>query len=138
MMKTARSIFKAGAGRQGQRGFTLIELLTVMAILALLLTLAVPRYFNSLDKSREALLRQDLAVMRDAIDKYYADTGKYPETLDHLVEARYLRKIAPDPVTGKADSWVVVAPEDESQGGVYDVISGASGKASDGSEYKSW
>lgn len=119
-------------------GFTLIELLVVMAIVAMLLTLAMPRYFNSVDKSKEVALRQDLAVMREAIDKYYGDTGRYPESLEGMATKKYLRRIAPDPITESAATWVVIPPENPEQGGVYDVRSGAQGKARDGTAYKEW
>ena len=119
-------------------GFTLIELLVVMAIIAVLFTLAVPRYFGSLDKSKEAVLREDLFQLRDAIGKYYGDKGKYPESLEALAAEKYLRKVPVDPITESATTWVVVAPEDPQKGGVYDVKSGAQGKSSDGSVYSEW
>ena len=119
-------------------GFTLIELLVVLAIIAVLLTLAVPRYFGSLDKSKEAVLREDLFQLRDAIGKYYGDKGKYPESLEALAAEKYLRKVPVDPITESATTWVVVAPEDPQKGGVYDVKSGAQGKSSDGSVYAEW
>src|SRR5512139_81416 len=115
------------------RGFTLIELLVVMAIVALLLSLALPRYFNHLDGSRETILRQDLAVMRDVIDKYHGDTGRYPDSLEALVSARYLRALPVDPITERADTWQIVAPPDGEDGAMYDVRSGAAGTAHDGS-----
>ena len=121
-----------------RRGFTLIELLVVLAIVATLLTLALPRYFGSLDKSREAVLKENLFQMRDAISRYHADKGRYPESLDQLATDKYLRKVPIDPVTDSATSWVVVRSEDPQKTGVYDVKSGASGKASDGSEYAQW
>ena len=119
-------------------GFTLIELLVVMAVIGLLLSLAAPRYFGSVDLAREAALRQDLAVMRDAIDKHFADTGRYPASLEELATRRYLRRVPVDPITESADSWVVVPPADTALGAVYDVSSGASGTARDGSAYASW
>ena len=119
-------------------GFTLIELLVLMAIIATLLTLAMPRYFHSIDKSKEAALHADLEGMRDAIDKYYGDTGKYPDTLIDLVEKKYLRSIPPDPMTGSNQSWVIIPPEDAEKGGVYDIRSADKGRASDGSEYSNW
>ena len=122
-----------------QPGFTLIELLVVMAVIATLLTIAVPRYFQHLDRAREATLRESLAVMRDAIDKYRADLGRYPESLDDLVTKRYLRKVPPDPITESADSWVIVPPPEEpGQRKVWDVQSGAEGQGRDGSDYRSW
>jgi general secretion pathway protein G len=117
-------------------GFTLIELLVVLAIVALLLTIAVPRYFGSLDRSKEAVLKEDLFQMRDAIGKYYGDKGKYPETLEALASEKYLRKIPVDPITDSASSWVPVAPaDDRGTAGVSDVKSGAEGKTADGTPY---
>lgn len=121
-----------------KRGFTLVELMVVMAIVALLLALALPRYFGHLEKSRETILRQDLAVMRDAIDKFHGDRGRYPDSLDELVSARYLRSIPVDPVTQRADTWQTVAPEGDAAGAVYDIRSGAPGTARDGSAYADW
>lgn len=119
-------------------GFTLIELLVVMTIVALLLAVALPRYFGHLEKSREAILRQDLAVMRGAIDTYHGDTGRYPESLEALVEARYLRALPVDPITERADTWQTVAPSGGESGGIYDVRSGAPGTARDGTHYGDW
>ncbi len=121
-----------------RRGFTLVELMVVMAIIALLLALALPRYFKHLDMSRETILKQDLAVMRDAIDKYHGDTGRYPDSLEVLVSARYLRALPVDPVTERADTWQIVAPTGGDAGAVYDVRSGAPGTARDGSAYADW
>src|SRR3982751_6750141 len=114
-------------------GFTLIELLVVMAIVATLLTIAVPRYFGSLDRSKEAVLKENLYQMRDAISKYYADKGKYPETLDSLATDKYLRKVPPDPITDSVSTWIAVPSDDPLKPGVFDVKSGAPGKASNGS-----
>ena len=121
-----------------KRGFTLVELLVVMAIIAVLLTLAVPRYFASVEKSRETVLKQDLALMRDAIQKYYGDKGKYPEKLEDLATDRYLRKIPVDPITDSSTTWVPVPPPDPAKAGVYDIKSGAEGKGIDGSPYNEW
>ena len=87
-----------------KKGFTLIELLVVMSVIATLLTIAVPRYFQHLDRAKEASLRESLAVMRDAVDKYRGDTGRYPETIEELVTKRYLRKVPPDPITESTES----------------------------------
>lgn len=121
-----------------RRGFTLIELLVVMAIIGLLISLAVPRYFSSVDRSKEAVLHSDLTTMRDAIDKFQGDRGKYPENLQDLVGKGYLRAVPRDPITESAATWVVVPPADPTQGGVYDVKSGAPGKGLDGTEYGTW
>jgi|SRR5882672_7953963 len=121
-----------------RRGFTLIELLVVLAIIALLLSIAVPRYYGSLDKSKEVVLKENLFQLRDAIGKYHADKGKYPESLDALASDRYLRKVPLDPITDSAATWVVVPPADPQKSGVFDVKSGAPGKAIDGSEFSTW
>lgn len=122
-----------------KKGFTLIELLVVMSVIATLLTIAVPRYFQYLDRAREAALRESLATMRDALDKYRADTGMFPETLDELVKRRYLRSVPPDPITESRESWVLVAPPDAPGArAVWDIHSGSEGKALDGSDYASW
>jgi general secretion pathway protein G len=120
------------------QGFTLIELLVVFAIVALLSSIAVPKYFSSLQKSRESVLRYDLSVMRESIDKYFSDNGSYPESLQQLVEKRYLKSIPKDPIAQANDLWVVVPPIDGLPGSVYDIKSGAQGQASDGSNFSDW
>lgn len=119
-------------------GFTLIELLVVMAIIATLLTIAVPRYFSSLENSKETTLRQSLSVMRDALDQFYGDTGSYPESLEELVERRYLRNMPVDPITESSELWVPVSPPEGIPGSVADVKSGSTGRARDGSLYAEW
>lgn len=122
----------------GKRGFTLIELLVVMTIIALLLTIAVPRYFGSVDRTKESVLRENLATLRESLDRYYGDTGKYPASLDELVSQHYLRSIPVDPITDSAKTWVTIPPADPQKGGVYDVKSGARDKARDGTAYSDW
>jgi general secretion pathway protein G len=119
-------------------GFTLIELLVVLTIVAILLTIAVPRYYGSLDKSKEAVLKENLYQLRDAISKYHADKGRYPESLEALAADKYLRRVPLDPITESAATWVVIAPSDPQKTGVSDVKSGAPGKAIDGSEFATW
>ena len=109
-----------------------------MAIIALLLTIAVPRYFHSADRAKEAVLKEDLVQMRGAIDKYYGDRGRYPDSLDDLVEKKYLRRIPPDPITESPDTWVSVAPQPGEEGRIFDVRSGATGAALDGTQYGDW
>jgi general secretion pathway protein G len=112
------------------RGFTLIELVIVMATIALLLTIAIPRYFNAIDNGKASVQSQNMATIRDAIDKFHGDQGRFPETLDELVREKYLRAVPVDPFTTAAD-WIIVAPQDPTMGGVYDVRSGWR-KASEG------
>jgi len=124
-----------------ERGFTLIELMIVIAIMGILISIAQPNLKNSLIRAREAVLKEDLFQMRDAVDQYYADNGKYPATLKDLVNAQertksYLRDIPRDPFTG-ADDWITVAPEGE-EGGVFDVHSASPLVASDGTAYNTW
>ncbi len=126
------------SGNRKCSGFTLIELLVVMAIIATLLSIVAPRYFNSIDKAKEAVLRQDLGVMRNAIDQFYSDTGKYPMDLMELVDKGYLRGIPVDPFTESDQSWIEMPPRNETESGVYDVHSGYSGRALDGSFYEEW
>jgi general secretion pathway protein G len=121
-----------------RRGFTLIELLVVMAIIATLLTIAVPRYFRSIQRSREAVLKQDLSALRESIDRFYGDNGKYPPSLALLVEKRYLRAIPVDPFARSADKWIVVNSEDPEDTGVKDVKSGAEGTGENGVPYEAW
>ncbi len=121
-----------------RRGFTLLELLVVMAIIATLLTIAVPRYMHSLQRSREAVLMQDLTTLRESIDKFYGDTGKYPPTLAVLVEKHYLRSIPVDPIARAADKWILVNSEDPEDNGVKDVRSGAEGSGENGAPYVAW
>ncbi|HSQ04048.1 MAG TPA: prepilin-type N-terminal cleavage/methylation domain-containing protein [Burkholderiales bacterium] len=120
------------------RGFTLIELLIVMMIMALLITIAAPRYFGSLEKSKETALRETLAVTRDALDKFYGDNGKYPDDLNMLVTRRYLRSMPVDPITGSTSTWTTVAPDNPEKGNVYDVHSGAEGRGRDGKPFRDW
>ena len=119
-------------------GFTLVELLVVLAILAMLLTLAVPRYFSSIERTKEAALKQDLNTLRESIDKFYADTGQYPKKLDDLVEKKYIRKLPVDPITESTSTWLLVPPEPPLEGDVADIHSGALGTAKDGTKYADW
>lgn len=120
------------------RGFTLIELMVVMAAIGLLLSLAAPRYFEQVDRSRDAVLQHNLRGMREAIDRFHADKGRYPKDLQELIASRYLREIPLDPVTDRIDSWVLVPPPGQQGAGVFNVISGAPGAARNGKPYASW
>lgn len=119
------------------RGFTFVELMVVLAIIALLLTVALPRYFSGVERAKEAVLKEDLFVMREAIDDYYADKGSYPASLQILVTERYIREVPVDPVTDSNETWMLIGlPQDPTV--VYDVRSGAEGEAMDGSLYSEW
>lgn len=124
--------------RDPRNGFTLIELLVVLAIISLLLTIALPRYLNSVEKSRESVLRANLAATRLVLDKYYEDHGKYPDALENLVAKRYIRGLPEDPLTGSRETWIIVAPATPGKGAVADIKSGASGNGLDGSAYSEW
>lgn len=116
-------------------GFTLVELLVVMAIVALLLTIAVPRYFGSLARSKEVALQENLKVLRISLDKYSGDKGHFPDTLEELVTGRYLRAVPLDPITESAQTWVLVTSSEAGATGIVDVKSGASGQSADGQPY---
>ncbi|GJJ04921.1 type II secretion system pseudopilin OxpG [Duganella rhizosphaerae] len=120
------------------KGFTLIELLVVLGIVALMLTLAVPRYFPSIDKSKEVVLADNLRNVRQVLDQYYGDTGRYPDSLEQLVEKKYLRAMPVDPITDSDTTWIVVPPEDTGKGGVYNIKSGAPGNDRSGKPYSDW
>ena len=108
-------------------GFTLVELMVVMTIIGLLISVVVPDYIGKMRRAEEAVLQQNLTVMRESLDKHYADTGRYPSTLDDLVAKHYLRSIPKDPFTQSASTWVPVPPQDTRKGNVWDVKSGAKG-----------
>jgi general secretion pathway protein G len=136
----AASIRRLG---RSDRGWTLIELLVVLVLIMIIATMAMSQYRNSVQLAREAALKSDLFLMRDAIDQYYADKGKYPESLQALVSESYLRGVPTDPMTRSADTWTTV-PADFQPGslstspGIYDVKSGSDGVAIDGSRYADW
>ncbi len=120
---------------RGTRGFTMIELLVVLAIVALLLTIAMPRYFNSVQAAKESALVQTLKASRDAIDHFYSDKGRYPDSLDELVDQRYLRSMPVDPVLESATAWVLVPPNGQTKGLVQDIKSAAPGNNRDGKPF---
>lgn len=129
----------AKRARSRRSGFTLIELMVVLTIVALLLSVAVPRYFHSVERSKENILRANLATTRDAIDKFVGDNGRYPDSIEQLVKARYLRSMPYDPVTDSTTTWVVIpSPRPERPGAVFDLHSGAQGQGSDGRLYAEW
>jgi general secretion pathway protein G len=124
-------------------GFTLVELLVVISMISILAAMAVVQYRNSVQSAKEATLKTNLFRMRDAIDQYYADKGKYPSALDTLVSDGYLRQIPEDPITKSRDSWQTTPAEPDpsnpsAEPGIYDVKSGAQGTALDGSNFADW
>lgn len=129
---------RGGAPGRSARGFTLIELLVVMTIIGTLLAIAVPRYFHSLAHARETVLRQDLAILREAIDKYNSDLNKYPEKLTDLVDRHYIRALPADPFTKLTDTWTTEASDDPDNAGIRDVHSGSDATASDGTPFATW
>ena len=131
------------AGRKGESGFTLVELMIVMTIIGILAAIAIPSYIRSIQKAKEAVLREDLHTMRTAIDSYTVDKEKAPDTLDDLVQAGYLKSIPIDPMTSSSDTWITGQSDtmtdiNETQGGMDDVHSGSEGTASDGTTYNTW
>lgn len=133
----------SSALRRRQAGFTLIELLVVISLISILAAMAVVQYRNSIQRTQEATLKTNLFRMRDAIDQYYADKGRYPASLDALVSEQYLRRIPEDPFTKSADTWQTVPAEPDpgnpsADPGIYDVKSGAQGQALDGSSFADW
>lgn len=114
------------------RGFTLVEMLVVMAIIGLLLSIVAPRYIGTLERSKETMVKQDLAVMREAISNFHHDLNRYPESLEEMVQKKYLRAIPMDPVTGRSDTWISSYSNDPAEQGLADVLSGAEGSTSDG------
>ena len=122
-------------GRAHRRGFTLIELLVVLAIIGLLLSLVAPSYLTHVDRARDLTLKQDLKTVRDSLDKFAADQGREPSSLDELVAMRYLNALPVDPVTERTDTWVTTP---DAKGGIHDLHSGATGNGQDGTPYASW
>jgi len=119
------------------QGFTLIELLVVLTIVALLLSLALPRYFRSVDASKETILKENLRITRMTIDQYFRDTGRYPEDLQELVTRKYLHALPIDPITDSSATWMLLAPSDPDMGKLHDLRSGAQGSTRDGTPFSS-
>jgi general secretion pathway protein G len=143
MVSTVKSRTRQSETQAHESGFTLFELMIVMAIIAILASVAVPSYINAVRHGREAALRQDLWVMRQAIDSYTVDKEKAPQSLDDLVQSGYLKAIPVDPMTGRNDTWMPDTSDtlmdiDQTAGGINNVHSAAQGVATDGSSYNTW
>lgn len=124
--------------KKTSRGFTLIELMVVMTVIALLISIAVPRYFHSVEKAKEATLKQSLSVMRVAIDKFYGDNDRYPSSIKELVTKKYILAVPVDPMTESTETWVTQAPSIDTSNALFDIKSGAPGTAKDGTAYAEW
>lgn len=120
------------------KGFTLIELLVVLAIVATLSTFVAPKYFGQLEKSKEVVLRDNLNSTREVIDKFYGDLGRYPDTLEELVEKKYLRSLPFDPIANSSTTWQIIAVPIGYKGNVFDLKSGAPGTSLQGQNYDQW
>ena len=131
------------ANLRAKHGFTIIELMIVMTVVGILASIAVPNYRWGLIKAREAVLRENLYTFRTTIDQYYADQGKFPDSLSEMVDKKYLRELPKDPFTNSKDSWVTVQPPAPTDGGelkgsVYDVHSGSNLIGSNNLPYNEW
>jgi general secretion pathway protein G len=129
--------------RRRESGFTLIEILIVITLIFVLAGMALIQYQKSVTRAKEAVLKEDLFRLRDAIDQFYADKNKYPQSLEELVTEKYIRAVPADPFTQSVETWQTVMSEPDplnpsAQPGVYDVKSGAEGTALDGTAYSEW
>ena len=136
-------MLRLASTRRAAAGFTLIELMVVVALISVLAGMGVVMYRNSVVRTKEAVLREDLFRMRDAIDQYYADKAKYPASLESLVSEGYLRQVPKDPITLSSETWQTVPSEPDpgdptAEVGIFDVKSGAEGTSIDGSNYADW
>jgi len=129
-----RTAFGKASVDSDRKGFTLVELLIVLSILALLLTIALPSYFGSIQRAKETALRENLTVLRQTFDKFYADRNRYPASLNELVELKYLKGVPIDPVTESSTTWRIETSGAENAG-LVNIRSGASGVAQDGTPY---
>ena len=123
---------------RNHQGYTLIEMMIVVSIISILATMALPSFQKSLVRAKETNLRRTLFIMRDTIDQYYADHGRYPGSLQDLETEKYIRQIPMDPFTGNSDSWITIPPEGFAEGNVYDVHSGSNKVGLDGTPYNEW
>jgi len=123
---------------KNRQGYTLIEMMIVISIISILATMAMPSFQKSLVRAKETNLRRTLFIMRDTIDQYFADHGRYPDSLQELETEKYVRQIPMDPLTGRTDTWITIPPEGFAEGTVYDVHSGSNKVGLDGTPYNEW
>jgi general secretion pathway protein G len=126
-----------------RRGFTLIELMIVMAIIAVLMSIAVPIYTRSISRAKESVLKNNLFTLRTVIDEYTYDKQKAPQSLQDLVDQGYLRQVPADPITGTADSWKIIMEDAQSsvnqtEPGIFDIRSGSDKTSLEGTPYSDW
>ena len=136
IMQTGK--LQIGKRKMNNRGFTIIELLTVMAIIGILASIATPSFQRSIIRAKETSLRSSLFIIRDVLDQYYADHGAYPDTLEILIEKKYIRAVPIDPFTKTHESWILIPPEGEEITGVYDIHSGSNKISLYGIPYNEW
>jgi len=138
MHKRANKYQRLKTWLKDRQGYTLIEMMIVISIISILATMALPSFQKQLVRAKETNLRRSLFIMRDTIDQYFADHGRYPGSLQDLETEKYIRQIPMDPLTGSPDTWITIPPEGFAEGNIYDVHSGSNKVSLDGTPYNEW
>ncbi|MBC2733215.1 MAG: prepilin-type N-terminal cleavage/methylation domain-containing protein [Desulfobacteraceae bacterium] len=138
MHKRANKYQRSITWLKDRQGYTLIEMMIVISIISILATMALPSFQKQLVRAKETNLRRSLFIMRDTIDQYFADHGRYPGSLQDLETEKYIRQTPMDPLTGRSDTWVTIPPEGFAEGNIYDVHSGSNKVSLDGTPYNEW